>query len=100
MFSTQVFQEFYVNVTSKLTPPVSPANAANAIQDFAINRVVQVHVELILNAVSRSQLNRLSFWDSLVVEAAVEADVERLYTEDRQHGQRIEGLTILNPFAA
>jgi predicted nucleic acid-binding protein len=99
VFSTQVLQEFYVSVTSRLTPPLSPATAANAIQDFAVNHIVQIHVELILNAIARSQLNWLSFWDSLIVEAAIEAGAERLYTEDLQHGQVIEGLTILNPFA-
>lgn len=39
-----------------------------------------------------------SFYDSLIVAAALEADCSRLYTEDMQHGQRIEGLTIENPF--
>ena len=39
-----------------------------------------------------------SFYDSLIVAAALEADCARLYTEDMQHGQRIEGLTIENPF--
>ncbi len=39
-----------------------------------------------------------SFYDSLIVAAALEADCERLYTEDMQDGQRIEGLTIENPF--
>ena len=39
-----------------------------------------------------------SFYDSLIVAAALEADCGRLYTEDMQHGQRIEGLTIENPF--
>lgn len=39
-----------------------------------------------------------SFYDSLIVAAALEAGCTRLYTEDLQHGQRIERLTILNPF--
>ncbi|WP_411728328.1 PIN domain-containing protein [Methyloglobulus sp.] len=39
-----------------------------------------------------------SFYDSLIVAAALESDCTRLYTEDLQHGQKIEGLTIENPF--
>ena len=39
-----------------------------------------------------------SFYDSLIVAAALEAGCTRLYTEDLQHSQRIERLTILNPF--
>lgn len=39
-----------------------------------------------------------SFYDSLVVAAALEADCTRVYTEDMQHGQRIGSMTIENPF--
>ena len=39
-----------------------------------------------------------SFYDSLIIAAALEAGCARLYSEDMQHGQRIERLTILNPF--
>lgn len=40
----------------------------------------------------------LQFYDALVVGAALEAGCTRLLTEDLQHGQEIEGLTIENPF--
>ena len=43
---------------------------------------------------------RFGFYDSLIVASAVEAGCNRLYTEDLQHGQRIEGVTIVNPFGA
>jgi predicted nucleic acid-binding protein len=39
-----------------------------------------------------------SFYDSLIVAAALESGCDRLLTEDLQHGQQIEGLTIHNPF--
>lgn len=42
---------------------------------------------------------RFGFYDSLIVAAALEAGCTRLYTEDLQDGQRIEGLTIENPFS-
>ncbi len=38
------------------------------------------------------------FYDCLIVAAALESGCEILYTEDLQHGQQIEGLTITNPF--
>ena len=41
---------------------------------------------------------RLSFYDSLIVAAALEAGCKTLYSEDLQHGQRIEGVAITNPF--
>ena len=40
-----------------------------------------------------------SFYDSLIVAAALEAGCATLYSEDMQHGQQIQGLTIRNPFA-
>ena len=44
------------------------------------------------------QLYGFSFYDSLIVAAALEAGCSRLYTEDMQHGQQIHSLTIQNPF--
>jgi len=41
-----------------------------------------------------------SWFDRLVVAAALEAGCDTLYTEDMQHGQVIDGkLTVTNPFA-
>jgi predicted nucleic acid-binding protein len=39
-----------------------------------------------------------SFYDSLIIAAALEAGCTRLLSEDLQHGQVIEGLRIENPF--
>ena len=41
---------------------------------------------------------RYGFYDSLIVAAALDAGCTRLYSEDLQDGQQIEGLTIENPF--
>lgn len=43
---------------------------------------------------------KFTYWDSLIVAAALDAGCDSLYTEDMQHGQVIEGrLTLVNPFA-
>jgi predicted nucleic acid-binding protein len=41
---------------------------------------------------------RLSFWDALIVQAAMKGRCETLLSEDLAHGQSIETLTIQNPF--
>ena len=41
---------------------------------------------------------RFGFYDSLIIAAALDAGCSTLYTEDLQHGQQIEGLTIIDPF--
>ena len=39
-----------------------------------------------------------SFWDSLIVAAALDAGCSTLYSEDMQHGPVVDGrLTIVNP---
>lgn len=42
---------------------------------------------------------KLSFHDSLIVAAALGLGCKTLWSEDLQHGQKIDGLTIRNPFA-
>jgi len=41
---------------------------------------------------------RYSFYDSLIISAALKAGCSVLYSEDMQHGQKIHNLTIVNPF--
>ena len=53
---------------------------------------------LVRAAVRRSRVSRLSYWDSLIVETALSAGADVLFTEDLQDGQIIEGLRVVNPF--
>ena len=43
---------------------------------------------------------RFSFYDSIIIAGAIESGCTRLYSEDLQHGQRIESLMVENPFMA
>ena len=98
VLSTQILQEFYVNATRKLADPL-PAEVAEAqVRDFARLPLVRVDEVMILAAIERSRSMSLSFWDALVIVAALKANSGRLLTEDLQHGQRIGGLTVENPF--
>jgi predicted nucleic acid-binding protein len=42
--------------------------------------------------------HRLSFYDALIVAAAIEAGCDTLFTEDMQHGRKFGSLAIVNPF--
>jgi predicted nucleic acid-binding protein len=53
---------------------------------------------LIESALSLRQDFNFSWYDSLIVAAALEANCRTLYSEDLQHGLRIGDLTIQNPF--
>lgn len=96
--STQVLQEFYWAVTRKLASPLPEEVAGERVRDFARLPLVRVHEAIILAAIERSREMSFSFWDALIIEAALTGGADRLLTEDLQHGQKIEGLRVENPF--
>ena len=98
LLSTQVLQEFYVSVTRKLAVPLAPETAESVVRDLSLLPIVAINTERILAAIHRSRMQRLSFWDALIIEAALAGGADRLLSEDMQHGQVIEGLRIENPF--
>lgn len=59
---------------------------------------VDASIDLYRKAVEVQARYGYSFYDALIIAAALEAGCARLLTEDMQHGQRIEGLMIVNPF--
>jgi predicted nucleic acid-binding protein len=97
LLSTQVLQEFYVAVTRKLATPLPPDVALEALRELAIMPVVRVDTPLILSAAKFARDRQLSFWDALIVQAAIEGGATLLYSEDMQHGQQFGGVTIHNP---
>jgi len=98
LLSTQVLQEFYVAVTRKLAKPLKPETALEAVTRFSAFPLVIVDMPLILSAIRRSQKDSISFWDSLVIDAALKGGAQRLWSEDLQHGRMVNGMRIENPF--
>jgi predicted nucleic acid-binding protein len=98
VISTQVIQEFYVNVTRKIRNPISGSTARGIITNYFDWQVEVNGPETILVASEIEERHRLSFWDSLIIAAACQARVEKILTEDLNPGQIIEGLVIQNPF--
>jgi predicted nucleic acid-binding protein len=98
IISYQVVQEFISVALRK-----SPTFGASQIRSY-LRRILlpflSVHssVELIERGLDLQQRYRLSWYDSLIVSAALEANCETLLTEDLQHGQRIDSLLVTNPF--
>jgi predicted nucleic acid-binding protein len=98
VLSAQVLSEFYVTVTRKLAEPVSETKAAEAIQWLGLNPTVAIDQPLVSSAIQTSRSAQLSYWDGLVVAAAVRSGCERLLTEDLNDGQRIGSVCIEDPF--
>lgn len=62
-------------------------------------KIVNSNVSQHLLASRLRESYSFSYWDSLIVAAALDAGCATLFSEDMQHGQKIEGeLTIINPF--
>ena len=95
VISTQVMQEFYVAATAKLgADPLLVKDILRSLERF---ETVVVSPRLIKEAIDCSIINRLSFWDALIVVSAESAQCEILWTEDLNPGQVIRGVRIENP---
>jgi len=98
VISVQVLNEFAsVGVGKKAVDFSEIREILSTIRRFCAVRAVDVGThELGLDIAERY---RFSIYDSLIVAAALRAGCSTLYSEDLQHGQTIERVTIRNPFA-
>jgi predicted nucleic acid-binding protein len=98
LISTQVLQEFYVTLSGKFAKRVEADVVLGAVRLLAELPVVQLTPELILAAIAKHRRHALSFWDALIVQAAIAGRATRILSEDLQHGLEIEGVRVVNPF--
>lgn len=77
-----------------------PATAQALVRAYAAWPVIDSDLGLVDAAVENAVAHRLSIWDAMVIEAALRADADTLYTEDLSHGQRFGKLAVVNPFLA
>ena len=96
--STQVLIELFHALTRKQKMPREVAQAL--VQAYSAWPVVGSDLSLVVAAIEQSIQHQWSIWDAMVVEAALRSGAQTLYTEDLQHGQRISGMTVVDPFRA
>ena len=94
--STQVLNEYYVSAVRTLGVPQGDARAK--VRRLQLWRPWQIDHQTVETAWGVEARHGFPFSDSLIVAAAMQAGCSYLLTEDLQHGQRVESLTILNPF--
>ncbi len=99
VLSTQVLQEFYVNVTRKIQSPLSKDLARLVVSSYAIWCVDTTPAE-ISTAFRIEDESGIGFWDALIVSAAAKSGATRILSEDLNAGQRIAGVLVENPFAS
>lgn len=99
IISYQVVQEVLNVLTRKLAAPMGAGDAARYLASTLepLWRI-QPSAALFQSGLSIQARYQFGFYDSLIVAAALSGGCSRLYSEDLQHGQRIDGLVVENPF--
>jgi predicted nucleic acid-binding protein len=96
--STQVLSEYYVNVTRKLEPGLTPDEAWDDVHALLAWDPQPIDGPLLERARAVGGRFSLSWWDSLVVAAAQAQGCTLLLTEDLQDGAAYGGVTARSPF--
>lgn len=96
--STQVLAEFWVTVTKKLKTPLPSDLAREQLNLFSAFRIMPVEQATVLEALRIQERWHLSYWDSQIIAAALQANASVLYSEDLRDQGVIESITVKNPF--
>ncbi|HEX4860990.1 MAG TPA: PIN domain-containing protein [Rhizomicrobium sp.] len=95
--SVQVLNEFTSVSFLKFKKTIPEIRAALA-GVRALCAVTPIDLETHELGLDIAERYKFSVFDSMLVAAALQADCTTFYSEDLQHGQVIEGLTVRNPF--
>ncbi len=93
--STQVAIE-YLRWVRKNAPDAD--KAATLLDLLTPFRCQSTSITLIRNAWTLAAAHTVSWFDALMVQAAIDARCDTLYSEDLQHGRKFGGLEVVNPF--
>ncbi|MBN1181932.1 MAG: PIN domain-containing protein [Bacteroidales bacterium] len=99
IISYQVIQEF-INVSiKKFASPLSFIDCQKYL-NVVLEPLCEVFssIELYHQALDVMERWQYSFYDSLIITAALKAQCKLLYSEDLRHDHKIQNITILNPF--
>jgi predicted nucleic acid-binding protein len=96
--SVQVLNEFVHVARRKLRHDWPQIELALGLFRESLEDVVPVTLDTHTGAILLAREHGLSFYDALIVAAAIDAGCDTLYSEDMQHGRAIGGLAIVNPF--
>lgn len=98
VLSTQVLQEFYVNVIAKIPSPLDKKIARGIVRDLLNWEVVVNDGPAVLSAIDLQLKHGYSFWDAMIIASAITGGANLLLTEDLSDGQTVQGVKISNPF--
>jgi predicted nucleic acid-binding protein len=96
--SAHVLIEFRSVLTRKLKPPIPHEEMRLAMSALTSFEVVTTDTALVLDAQELARNEQLSWFDALIVEAAIRSGCEQLFSDDLSQGRKFAELTICNPF--
>jgi predicted nucleic acid-binding protein len=96
--SIQVLQEFYVNVTSKVSKPLDAETAKLIMTALSSWRVHAPVIKDVLSSIDLHLRYGISFWDAMILQSAAQLGCQVVWSEDLNPGQVYDGLHVLNPF--
>src|SRR5438552_17962537 len=99
IISTQVVQEFLNVSTTKFARPMN-RNESRAYLDAVLSPLCEAFptIALYCEALDLRANLGYSFYDALIIAAALAAGCSTLYSEELQDGQTVRDLNIVNPF--
>lgn len=95
--SIQVLNEYFVNVTQKLSPGLSRAEAWQDIKALSAWNPLSLEAPLMDLAYALQDKHALSWWDALIVAAAQVLECNYLLSEDLSDAQTYGRVTVINP---
>ena len=99
--STQVLNEFYVNVTRKLKPAMPQGDARARVRRYAAGwNPWQIDHATVETAWAMEARHGLQYWECLVLAAAQHSGCTLVLSEDMQHEGRYGAVQVINPFLA
>jgi predicted nucleic acid-binding protein len=98
LVSTQVLQEFYVTVTQKIPESLDKKLATQIIKDLLHWDVLIDDGDAIIEAIDIQTKHKFSFWDAMIIQAAINGGAEMILSENLGNDRKIKGMIIKNPF--
>jgi predicted nucleic acid-binding protein len=98
VLSTQVLQELCINLRRKIARPLAVEEIRQLVQDYLSWEIVVNAPASVLQALAIEARYKMSFWDSLILQAAESSGAAILYSEDFATGQKYGAVQVVNPF--
>jgi predicted nucleic acid-binding protein len=100
VLSTQVLQELCVNLRKKVARPFSNDETQQLIEDYLSWEVAVNTPNSILEAMAIETRHKISFWDALILQAAISSGAAILYSQDFSDGQAYGQIRVVNPLTS